>query len=281
MINKELTIVITTYKSEKKIEDCINSIGKDYKIIIVENSSSYIFKEKIEKKYKNVRCILTNDNLGYGKANNIGLAKIKTKYGLILNPDTELEDNALYNFFEFIKKNNDFAIIGPNQNENFDLNYNYKLEKFVNYETKEIKGFAMFLNLEKFKKIGFFDENFFLYLEETDLCKRVIKNNEKIYVCPNIRVFHHCAKSVDESYAKEVEIARNWHWMWSLFYFNRKYFGFTSALVLIFPKLMSSCIKVLFYYLTFDEKKNIYISRLNGIVNSILNRPSWYRPKIL
>ena len=118
MTSKNLTIVITTFRSEEKIENCLNSIDSDIKVIIVENSNNDKFKNDIEEKFKNVECILSNDNLGYGKANNIGLKKVSTKYSLILNPDTILEKETIDNFFVFVNRNIDFAILGPRQNEN-------------------------------------------------------------------------------------------------------------------------------------------------------------------
>ena len=62
MTNKDITIVITTYKSEEKIENCLNSIDSDINIIIIENSNNTIFKNDIENKFRNVKCILTNEN---------------------------------------------------------------------------------------------------------------------------------------------------------------------------------------------------------------------------
>ena len=91
MTNSELTVIITTFKSESKIDSCLDSIDSSIKIIVVENSSNHKFKEYIEQKYSNTECVLTNENLGYGKANNIGLKKAKSKYCLILNPDTILD----------------------------------------------------------------------------------------------------------------------------------------------------------------------------------------------
>jgi len=91
MTNKELTVIITTFQSESKIDSCLNSINSSIKVIVVENSSNQKFKNYIERKYTNVECVLTNQNLGYGKANNIGLKKAKTKYCLVLNPDTIIE----------------------------------------------------------------------------------------------------------------------------------------------------------------------------------------------
>jgi N-acetylglucosaminyl-diphospho-decaprenol L-rhamnosyltransferase len=142
-------------------------------------------------------------------------------------------------------------------------------------------GFAMFMNMEKFSKIGFFDENFFLYLEEIDLCKRIKKINEKIYIEPKIKVFHHGGSSVNKIFFEEIELTRNWHWMWSLFYFNKKHHNFLSALILVFPKLTSSLLKIIFYsFYSKSKKKDIYKKRLSGLTNSIFGKSSWYRPTL-
>ena len=76
---KDITIVITSFKSENKIRKCLNSIDKQFKVINVENSSDQDYKTKIEKEFENVKCILSGENIGYGKGNNIGLKKVKTK----------------------------------------------------------------------------------------------------------------------------------------------------------------------------------------------------------
>ena len=191
MTYRDLTIIITTFKSEQKIRECLRSIDPKINIILIENSSSIEFKKDIESNFSNVTCELTNDNLGYGKANNIGLKKVKTKYALILNPDTVLSSNTLELFFEFTKTNKDFTILGPNQNEKISTLDNQKKSEIEFFETDKIKGYAMFLNMEKLKSVGFYDENFFLYLEEIDLCKRVKDIKGKILICPNIIIFHY------------------------------------------------------------------------------------------
>jgi N-acetylglucosaminyl-diphospho-decaprenol L-rhamnosyltransferase len=277
MTSTDLTIVITTYKSEDKIEDCLKSIDPSIKVIIVENSSNEKFKSKIEDKYKNVECFLTNDNLGYGRANNIGLAKVRTKNSLILNPDTILEKDTINNFFKFLKKNINFALLGPSQNENLTDTENYEYNDSNLFEANSIKGFAMFLNMSKFSNIGFFDENFFLYLEEIDLCKRIKKINEKIYIDENVRVFHYGGKSVNQAFSYNIELTRNWHWMWSFFYFNKKHSNYFFALIIILPKLLSALFKSILYK---NKKSEIYRKRLSGLFNSIIGRPSWYRPTL-
>ncbi len=77
---KEITIIIVSFKSENAIYNCLSTINKKYSVIVIENSSDIIFKKKIEKKYKNVKCILARKNLGFGKANNIGLYAAKSNY---------------------------------------------------------------------------------------------------------------------------------------------------------------------------------------------------------
>ena len=274
---KDITVVITSFKSEKKIRNCLNSIDKQCKIINIENSDNHDYKRKIEEEFKNVKCILTGDNFGYGKANNIGLKEVKTKYALILNPDTKLSSDSLEGFSNLANIKKDFAIIGPGIVE--DKN-NLAFEKKVRL-VKSVKGYAMFLNLSEFKDIGFFDENIFFFLEEIDLCKRLTKENKKIYLSTHIKVYHEGGLSHDPSFNYQMELSRNWHWMWSTFYYNKKYRGFLLSLIMVVPKLFSSIFKfLLFFMLRNAEKKEIYYKRFSGLINSIIGKSSWYRPKI-
>jgi N-acetylglucosaminyl-diphospho-decaprenol L-rhamnosyltransferase len=271
----DITIIITTFKSDKAIEDCLKSIDTNCKVIIIENSGNKNFKEDIEKRYKNIECIVSEENLGYGKANNYGLKKVKTKYALVLNPDTILETNALNNFLIAAEKKPNFSLIGPDQNHEEKKNENSLIE------VKNLKGFAIFFNLEQFTQKHFFDEEYFLYYEEIDLCRRVINDKGKIFLDKNIKIKHEGAKSVDPAFSFEVEKNRNWHWMWSTFYYHKKFNNFYLAFLKVFPKLISSLFKTVFYYLTFNnEKKSIYQCRLNGLINSICGKKSWYRPSL-
>jgi len=276
MDSKKLTIVIVSFKSEAKIINCLNSISDPVNIIVVENSNNYNFKKNLEEKFTNLKCILTGSNLGYAVANNIGLNQVKTKYALILNPDTLLNDHAIKNFLNRAEKQKDFWLMGPGNDQMVELEFNDNNLIEVN----NLKGFAIFLNLAKFNNT-FFDENFFLYFEEIDLCKRVKNTNGKIYLDRNIKIIHQGASSVQDDKKFELEKNRNWHWMWSTFYYNKKHKGFFLALINIFPKFFSASIKTLIYSLLFNKnKRDIYYCRLSGIVNSIIGNKSWYRPSL-
>ena len=78
---KDITVVITSFKSKDKIRNCLNSIDSECKVINVENSNDENYKKKIESEFNNVTCILSGKNLGYAKANNIGIKNAKTKLG--------------------------------------------------------------------------------------------------------------------------------------------------------------------------------------------------------
>ncbi len=276
MESKELTIVIVTFKSESKIYSCLNSIPSNINIIVVENSNNHNFKKKIEKMYSNVRCILSGDNVGYSIANNLGLKQVQTKFALILNPDAVLGKDAINNFLLVAEKNTDFWLLGPSSYQQIK---NLPQDKDL-IEVNNLKGFAIFLNMKKFNN-NFFDENFFLYFEEIDLCTRVKKSGGKIFLNKKISIKHEGASSVDKMKFLELEKNRNWHWMWSTFYYHKKYRGFLIASLIIFPKLISALSKVVFYQLTFNnKKKNIYFCRMSGIINSMIGKKSWYRPSL-
>jgi N-acetylglucosaminyl-diphospho-decaprenol L-rhamnosyltransferase len=288
---KDITIVITSFKSEKKIKNCLNSINRQCKIINVENSDDQNYQKKIEEEFSNVKCILSGENMGYGKGNNIGLKEVKSKYALILNPDAELFPDSIDSFLKMAKENSDFAMITPftleDKNDLKSFNLSEKSPSFdhgisLNIKTiKTVRGHAMFLNLDQFKDIGFFDENIFFFLEETDLAMRLFKNNKKIYFCAPIKIYHEGGKSHENIINHEMELSRNWHWMWSTFYYNKKYSGYLISLIKIFPKLIKSFFKTIFYFLILNKKKgSIYLHRMLGILNSLLGQKSWYRPKV-
>ena len=276
----KITVVINTFNSEDKIQQCLNSINSKTKIIIIENSNNQNFKDQIEKKYSNVNCILTGQNLGYAKGNNLGLSKVRSEYALILNPDAYLENSTLDRLLYSANNFKDFAIIGPakqNEYSNLDLN---KKEQDI-FQVNSLKGFAMFLNLKQFKEIGFFDENFFIYLEEIDLCKRLKKNNKKIFLDKKLIIHHIGGSSHNENINFEMELSRNWHWMWSIFYFNKKHYGYFNSIVKISRNFFSALLKSIFYFLIFKKsKQKIYFQRLSGMFNSIIGKESWYRPKL-
>ena len=284
---QNLSIVIVTLRSEKVIDRCISSINKNLPIIVVENSDNLKFKNYLENNYKNVQCILSKENLGTGAGYNIGIKFSKTDYVYVINPDITLEVNALDEIFLASKKLDDFSILSPISS---DVNFpNYRMikekknyeEKNLPFKVKYVDGFSMLLNKKKFKNNNYFDEIFFMYWENNDICIRVINDGGSVFIVPKAKINHLGAKAVDPKFFKEIELSRNWHWMWSTFNYHRKYKGFFISLLIVLPKLISAIIKILIYTLIFNkEKKKIYYQRLSGLINAIMGKSSWYRPKV-
>jgi len=283
-ITKEnLTVIIVTIKSQKIIDNCLKSIDPDIKKIIVENSSNKEFVNYLKAKYPNIECYLTGKNLGMGSGNNFGIEKSKTRYVMILNPDTILKKNTLNEIFK-ISKNLDFAILSPLSDDKDYPNYKIKDKSKIRhnelFEVDRVDGYAMILDKEKFKN-SFFDEEIFMYLENDDLCLRVKKLKEKIFIYSNSLISHLGGKTVDRKYLNEIEFSRNWHWNWSKFYFRKKHYGFIKAFIPGFLTFIKAILKTSYFFMTNNKiKTKMNYCRASGFMNAVLNKKSWFRPRL-
>jgi N-acetylglucosaminyl-diphospho-decaprenol L-rhamnosyltransferase len=282
----DVTFLIVTFKSGESIHKCIDLIPKKYPVLVIENSADNFFKGDLEEKYNNVKCTLSGENLGFGKASNIGLNLVKSKYAFLINPDTLITSNTIEQLIHYAEKINDFALLSPVMADEEDKNYRIYKKKLLPINQSEylevdfIKGFAMFFNMSKFKSISFFDEKIFLYFEEDDLCKRVRNLNQKIYVIFSSKITHAGGQSHNKEFNEEIDLSRHWHHMWSYYYYNKKHFTFLYALLITFHKVIFYSLKILFYIFLFNKNKKKYKQRLSGLINSYIGKSSWYRPKI-
>ena len=287
---QNLSVIIVSFKSDHIIHRCINSIDREIEIIVIDNSNNTKFKKFIEDKYENVRCILSTKNIGMGAGNNIGIRNTNKDFALILNPDVVLEKDAINQMINASKIIESFSVISPildkikYPNYKLDNKKNQKFDPINPFKVESVDGYSMLLNLKKLKQFinfNFFDENFFLYLENDDFCKRLQLINENIFVVPKSKIYHLGGQAVDPKYKKEIELVRNWHWMWSKFYYNNKHYGYLNATIRILKNLISAIIKSFFYSIIFDSyKSKIYKMRLSGLLNSMKGKKSFLRPKL-
>ena len=273
----EITIVIITYKSRKIIYDFIKKIPSTIKIIIIDNSQDHELKKDIEEKYKNISVYLKENN-GVSSALNYAVEKINTKYFLQISPDLEFNFEDLKIFLDFAKtKKNDFAALGPRfldvkQKSHKQINENLEFGKI-----DSIHGSCMFVDKDIFFIIGKFDENFFLYFEETEYCYRAKKKGYFSYQINDIKVTTK-GRSVDlenESYSNILI----WHFIWSKFYFHKKKYGKLLSLIIFLPLLVRILFKIIFYTITRNEISSIkYKTRFDGLLKSIKGQKSDLRP---
>ena len=280
-----LTFIIVTFKSEHIIHECIESLPKDSNIIIIENSNNQELKKQLEEKYSKID-VVVQENSGMGAANNKGIKLCKTDYAFVINPDVKFHKDTIQELIALSLKYNDYSILAPISDDIKYPNYKINNKKIENDDpdflsVDSVDGYAMLINKNKFNDNIYFDENFFLYLENDDLCLRKKRENNKIYVAKKAKIHHLGGKSHLTIHEKEIEFLRNWHWMWSKFYFNKKHYGYLKALLISLPTLISSMIRFFYYFVTHNNfKKKIYIMRFSGLLNSMFGRKSWKRPQV-
>ena len=274
MISSDFTFIITTFRSESLIDECLKDLPKQTRKIIIENSGDIDLKKRIENNYKNTECFIMKENFGYGKANNFGILKSTTDYIFIINPDTKVTNESFEQIVSILK-DKDFAIAAPQIIEK-DKVYKQNKDNIEVKKVDHVPGMAMILNKKKFKG-NYFDENIFLYLEEIDLCKRILDQGENILEI-NVEV-DHLGNQSHGSYDLEMEKSRNWHWMWSNFYYYKKHHNYFYSFLKNLPNFISSGAKFIYYKIFNNEKKKWqYKMRFLGLLNSYMLKKSFYRP---
>ena len=285
-----ISFVIVSFKSFHLIDKIIENIPEENEIIIIENSLDKSLKNKIESLYNNVQVIIPKKNLGYGKALNLGIEKSKSKYVMCMVADISLERKCLIEISGILKLFDDFTILSPTYlDESIFKNYamhknktqQIKSKRILNNSLREvddIDGAIMIINKKKFNSKEIFDENIFLYFENTDLCLRTKKNNEKIYVIENLKFTHLGLKSSHPKYENEVLKSRCWHYCWSKFYFHKKHYGYLFALRKTLPNFIKAIKFCIYYKIKKDDLKfQLHKHELLGLLNAYFLRESSYR----
>ena len=278
----DITIVIVSYKSKKQIIKLLKKIKINFKVIIIENSSDFSIKDYFKKSYTNID-IFFPGNIGYGCSANYARTKISTKYFFLLNPDIIGIDNQVIEYFiKYANKLNDnFSCLGPRYKNIDNKNFKQSNIKHKVGFVKAISGAAMFFNTKNFDLIGGFDKNIFLYFEETDFCKRGQKINLFSYQLNNIKIDHFVGNSVEyesDDEKKNIQNLRNWHFIWSKYYYFQKHYGFFVSILFFSPTILRAIFKIFYSYLKKNNQNIIkYKTRLNGLIHSIRGKKSLKR----
>jgi GT2 family glycosyltransferase len=247
--------------SIKSVKDYCPDVS--YEIIIVDNNSENAQKSiltdwLLSSSLENVRLILSDNNSGFSVANNSGAELAKGKYLFFLNPDTLVLNNVLQLFCNFMEASDDTiaacggnllrADMSPNDSYgnfpglmleicniglglSFLLGTYYKKHIAVSckinsdkiMQVSYIVGADMFVKAEYFRKIGGFDENYFMYYEETDIFFRFEKNHFRSFVLPEARIIHFEGASVGNNSSKSFNYNKFQMLMKSKLYFYQKW----------------------------------------------------------
>ena len=224
-----LTIIITHHKTPILLKLCLKSILEniedvEYEIIIVDSQTESTVKDLIEEKiFNKVKLISFPKNIGYAKLVNTGIKKAKGNNILILNADILVLKGSIQEMIDFMKNNPQTGIIGPqlltfsNQVQNSYFKFptvgailarrtflgrlkwgKKKLDEFLMQKEDSfpkkvnwVQGSAMFVRKEAINKVGLMDERYFMYLEDTDWCRRFWQNNYEVIYLPSAKMSHY------------------------------------------------------------------------------------------
>lgn len=282
-----LTVVMPSFYSSKLLEDRIAEINHDIPIIIIENSKDIQLKKKLENNFQNVKVIIPHENLGWGKAVNLGIKESKTQMVFISQPDVKLIDDCVNKLIDCTKNFKDFSLLAPLDLNNKDFtNYEIyesyqKINKNNKFRLEEVDyvDLSWLINKDNFDDDDLWDENIFLYFEALDFSKRLKKRNKKIFVAHNINTFHIGSSSHDAKFEYYSLLNRSWHYNWSRFYYQKKHFGYFYAFKKNISVLVKLFIKLFKNIISFNLKKQkLIFAEIGGLISSIICRQSSYRP---
>lgn len=228
--NIDLSIIIVNYNTLGLLRNLLLSLGKSnhnhFKLetIIIDNGSQEKGLVGLKKEFPKIKIIFSSTNLGYAKANNLGIRKSQGRYLLFLNSDTLLEEDTLSKMISFLDQHPEYSAatckvelpnkkLDPACHRGFPTpwaafsyfifleNLFPKSKLFGQYHqtwkdlTKVhpvdvISGCFFLIRQEVIKKIGLFDERFFLYAEDIDLCLRLKNSGHKIIFFPETKITH-------------------------------------------------------------------------------------------
>lgn len=293
---KLISIIIVNYNLTQNIRRLLHTIDKfvtniDYEVVVVDNNSPDRSIESLTTEFPQFRFEFLTTNYGFGHGNNVGASLTTGKYLLLLNPDTYLVDNLPITLYNFAETHTGFGIIGPQMNYpdgSFQISYakfpNLKQEiakvlgiirplltilhnikcKFNSknyFEVDFIFGSCMFIRRKVFEEVGGFDENYFLIVEETDLCYEAKKNtNYAIVYWQGAKIVH--LKS--QVTGKDIPRRLKQEYTSKLMFFNKHYSLFRvialrSLIVIIFATK---------YLALFRKKEDI--SKLKNLYSDII-----------
>jgi GT2 family glycosyltransferase len=275
----KVSIIIINWNGYGDTIELLNSLSKiiyqNYKIFLVDNKSDGDDVQKLKCVLNpGMELICNNINAGFSGGNNIGIKsalKEGTDFILLLNNDTVVEPDFLNILVEGFKLNEKTAITAPR------INYYYKPEKIwssggkissirgsgfaladvmENETDKEVKqvtfvsGCCMLIKKDLFETVGFFDDNYFLYLEDTDLCTRTIKAGYKIIVMPQSKILHKVKAS-----SKRVNSNTLYYEVRNRLFFARK--NFNKVFAFTFFYILSTMMIKSAYWLGTGKKDNV------------------------
>ncbi|MBT6691505.1 glycosyltransferase family 2 protein [Candidatus Parcubacteria bacterium] len=284
----EVSVIIVNWKVRPLLEKCLDSIianseGVDIEIILVDNDSRDGTSEMVMAEYPQVRMIALPRNHGFAAANNLALKQARGKYLFLLNPDTRVTPEFFPKMLTYLKEHPDVGIVGP-KILNFDRSLQLSVRRFpdllsqilillklknvmvdnkflahylfgdFDYEKEQpvdqIMGAAMLIRREVLDEVGVFDQKFFIWFEEVDICKRAHKAGFVVQYYPGVQIIHYGGSS----FSKQMILWKQIVFNKSLLYYFWKHKPIWQWFILLLFAPINLVLTLL--YVIFLESKN-------------------------
>lgn len=237
----DVTVVVVTHESAHCIPLLDSLLGSCPHVILSDNASTDGTPALAHRQWPGARVLEHERNLGFGAANNRALALVQTPFALLLNPDCELSVEGLRTLLTTARDMVDAALLAPQlASPTGKLEVNYRWPKTVWHSKGPaatglacvgfVCGAAMLLRMERFQQIGFFDERFFLYYEDDDLCLRLFQARLPMVLVPEVKALHRSRSSTRGSRPLRSEYGRGFHHAQSKLIFTAKHRSAEEAL---------------------------------------------------
>jgi len=262
---KDLVVSIVSYNSLSFLRECLNSIlssppGVGHEIIVVDNASSDGTDEFVKKNYPEIILIPNKRNIGFAAANNRAIEESRSKYVLLINSDCMVYKKSLGSLVEFMEKNPEVGIAGP-KIVNSDGTIQFSCRRFPSvfnaaahtiltnifpdnpfskkykladigrdnpFKVDWVSGSCMIIRRKALEDTGILDENYFMYVEDLDICYRMWQKNWEVQYYPEAEIMHHIAGSSGSG-----EIKASFRMQKSVFYFFWKNYRRSWKIILI------------------------------------------------
>ncbi len=213
----DLTIISVSYNSAAVFLTNWKSFldNTQFKIIIVDNASFDGSAQTLSQSFPKHQILKAESNIGYGRAANKGIQQCQSRYALLLNPDLKISEELVVQLLSAALEDKDNTAIWAPALTKAD----FSGAQPVTIEA--VPGAAMLFDLQKMNQVGFFDENIFLYSEETDLCYRTRQKGYVIKFCPNVYIEHIGGSS--SAHHHSLVYMKSWHFGWSRCYYLSKH----------------------------------------------------------
>ncbi len=257
-----LSVIIVNYKNRLHLPECLNSVcsvcseGMPLEIIVVNNDVEDALGE-IQEQFPEIMVIHNNQNIGFGRAVNVGAAKAKGEVLLFLNPDAKILTHAMEKLLLEFDIRDRLGIVGPrlvtkeNKTQLWSAGEEVTLKSLIGnnlgivrskriWEGLEkrsvhwVSGASMFVRQDVFRRLGGFDERFFMYFEDIDLCRRARKIHKEVLYFPELEVRHVSGGStLDEKERKRI------YYQSQDYYFQKHHGRSKAAVVKLLRRLLA------------------------------------------